>query len=101
MKITNLDFALKDEFDKPLPYREETWFTFKDACIKAVLTPVQGDDEKQKADKYDIYLKLKYAKNNEIELSVDDAKVLKSAIGKIHPQLIMGQCFEIIEKIKP
>jgi hypothetical protein len=81
----------------------------KDVCIAAALTPVQEDDQKKKFEKWDVFKKLrdfdlKYKKDApdfdelEIELTAEEITVLKDASGKIHPQLIMGQVFEMLEQ---
>ena len=81
----------------PLEKEKGQAITFKDIAIHSVLSPVQGDDEKKKWDKYEIYRKLQDAKGTEVELKTEEVAILKLAIGKVQPPLIMGQCWEIIE----
>ena len=89
-KLVGVDGTpLKGEKGQPI--------TFKDIAIHSILSPVQGDDEKKKWDKYEIYRKLQDAKGAEVELKTEEVAILKLAIGKIQPPLIMGQCWEIIE----
>ena len=83
----------------PLEKEKGQAITFKDIAIHSILSPVQGDDEKKKWDKYEIYRKLKDAKDD-VELKAEEITILKSAIGKLQPPLVMGQCWEIIEGIK-
>lgn len=71
--------------------------TLKDICMNAILTPLEGDDEKKKFEKWEIYKKLRSAKD-EVTLTVEEIATVKKAIGKFYPQLIMGQCFELLEK---
>lgn len=82
---------------EPLQKEKGQAITFKDIAIHSILSPVQGDDEKKKWDKYEIYRKLQDAKGAEVELKTEEVAILKLAIGKIQPPLIMGQCWEIIE----
>jgi exonuclease III len=82
---------------EPLQKEKGIAITFKDIAIHSILSPVQGDDEKKKWDKYEIYRKLQDAKGAEVELKTEEVAILKLAIGKIQPPLIMGQCWEIIE----
>lgn len=82
---------------EPLQKEKGLAITFKDIAIHSILSPVQGDDEKKKWDKYEIYRKLQDAKGSEVELKTEEVAILKLAIGKIQPPLIMGQCWEIIE----
>ena len=95
MKI-KINQQLKDSFDVPLK-SDNKIITFKDIAIHSILAPIQGDDEKKKWDKYEIYLKLKEA-TSEVELKTEQVAILKSAIGKMQPSLVMGQCWEIIEQ---
>jgi hypothetical protein len=71
--------------------------TLRDVCIAAVLTPVQEDDQKKKFEKWDIFKKLRDAKEV-AELTVEEISIIKAGSGKIHPPLILGQCFEMLEK---
>ena len=80
----------------PLEKEKGQVITFKDIAIHSILSPIQGDDEKKKWDKYEIYRKLKDAKDD-VELKTEEVAILKLAIGKVQPPLIMGQCWEIIE----
>lgn len=82
---------------EPLQKEKGQAITFKDIAIHSILSPVQGDDEKKKWDKYEIYSKLKEA-TVEVELKAEQISILKAAIGKIQPPLVMGQCWEIIER---
>jgi hypothetical protein len=68
----------------------------KDVCISSLLAPIQGDEEKVKLDKYDIYKKFRDAKQ-EVELMAEEIATTKKAIGKLQAPLIMGQAFEMIE----
>jgi hypothetical protein len=71
----------------------------KNVCLDTILMPSEADDEKAKLMKYDIYKKL-FAAKEEVELTAEEISMVKKCIGKFQPQLIMGQCFELIEKPK-
>ena len=71
--------------------------TLKDVCVNCILSPTEGDDEKKKWDKYEIYKKLRDAKD-EVTLTAEEVTVIKKAIGRFEPPLILGQCFEALEK---
>jgi len=71
----------------------------KDIMINAILTPIQDDKEQQKWLKYEIFKKIRDAKDI-VELTVEDVSLIKKAIGKLSPPLIYGQCVELIEGIK-
>ena len=72
--------------------------TLKEICIAALLTPTEGDEEKKKYEKWEIYKKIKDAKTELVELTAEDVTTIKRGIGKIHPPLILGQCFELLEQ---
>ena len=70
--------------------------TLKDIVINGVLSPVDGDDEKKKWEKYEIFKKVRDAKDV-ADLTAEEITVIKKCIAKMSPPLIMGQAFEIIE----
>ena len=71
--------------------------TLKNVCINAILSPIQDEHQEAKFKKWEIYKKFRDAKD-EIVLTVEEIKIVKDAIGKFFPPLIMGQCFELLEK---
>jgi len=71
----------------------------RNICINAVLAPVEGEDQKKKWEKYEIFKKLRDA-NNEVDLKAEEVVIIKNGIGKFNPPLIMGQCFEMLESNK-
>ena len=81
---------------KPIVKPGNPPMTLKDICIGSILTPIEGDDEKKKFEKYEIFKKIRDAKA-ETELKAEEIVVIKKAIGKFQPPLIMGQCFEMLE----
>jgi hypothetical protein len=95
MKV-KINQELKDAEGNSIVNGKNLKLLLKDVCIASILSPIQGDEEKAKLDKYEIYKKLRDAKQ-EVELTAEEITLLKKAIGKLQPQLIMGQCFEMIE----
>lgn len=77
----------------------------KDVCINALLAPVQGDDEKKKWEKYEVFKKLRDGiKEGEeiiVELKAEEIAMIKSAIGKNSTPIVMGQCWEFLEAVGP
>ena len=71
--------------------------TLKDICINSILSPLQDDDQKAKYEKYELYKILRDAKVD-AELTAEHIVLLKKCIGKFQPQLVMGQCFDLLEK---
>jgi hypothetical protein len=70
--------------------------TLKDIIISAVLTPMQEDDQKRKFEKWDVFKKIRDVQE-EVFFTSEEIVLIKSGIGKIHPPLILGQAFEMIE----
>jgi hypothetical protein len=87
---------LNDVEGQPLQGEKGRTLTMRDVCINSLLTPVQGDDEKAKWEKYEIFKKLRDAKD-EVELKLEELNVVKKAVGKIQSQLLMGQVWEMLE----
>jgi hypothetical protein len=96
MKI-KIDEQLKDVEGKPIISNGRAPLTLRDVCINSILSPIDGDDEVKKYAKYEIFKKLRNAKDEAI-LTVEEIAVIKKMIGRFQPPLILGQCFELLEK---
>ena len=70
--------------------------TLKDIIISAVLTPMQEDDQKKKFEKWDVFKKIRDVQED-AHFTSEEIVLIKSGIGKIHPPLILGQAFEMLE----
>jgi hypothetical protein len=95
MKIV-INQELKDMHGIVILNENKSALTLKDICSISILNPVQGDDEKTKLMKYDIFKKLRSAKV-EVNLIVEEIALIKKCISHFQPPLIMGQCFEMLE----
>jgi len=71
--------------------------TLRDVCINSILRPIEKEGKKEKWEKYEFYKKLRDG-GEEISLLAEEITKLKDLIALFHPQLIMGQCFEMLEK---
>lgn len=83
--------------------------TLKSVCVTALLTPkntiydatgkvvIQGDTDKQKFEKWDLYKKFRDAEET-VSLSSEETILLKNLIAESEPQLICGQCRDFLEK---
>jgi hypothetical protein len=74
--------------------------TLRNVCINSILAPLEGDDEKKRFEKYEIFKKLRDCKDEDgiVELTAEQISTLKKSIGKLQPPLILGQCFELLEQ---
>lgn len=95
MKL-KINQSLKDIEGKPLKGEKGVVLTMREICINSLLTPIQGDDEKAKWEKYEIFKKFRDAKD-ELELKTEEVVIIKKAVGKIQPPLLMGQVWDMIE----
>jgi hypothetical protein len=84
---------------KPIVNCDMPPMKLKEVCINSLLSPTEGDDEKKKFERWEIYKKLRDAQN-EVELTIEDLASIKKCIGKFQPPLILGQCFEMLEKVE-
>jgi len=83
--------------------------TKKDLTLREVITnsilspPPQGQRDQmegaEKARRYYLAIEIHTA-INQIELSVDDIKLIKDEIGRVYPPLIVGQAYEILDPPK-
>jgi len=71
--------------------------TLRDVCINAILQPRKDATGKQKAEAYELFLKIRDA-GNEIDLSVEQVAQIKKSIGEIYAPLISGQAWAILDK---
>ena len=104
MKL-KINQELKDAEGKSIiPAEGRPKLLLKDVCITSILSPIKDDDEKSKFSKYEIYKKLRDAKKDRdresvlVDLTAEEIALLKKCIAFFQPQLIKGQCFEMIEK---
>ena len=81
----------------PIINPDKSFLTLKDVCVNSILSPLQEDDQKAKYEKYELYKILRDA-NTEVELTAEHIVLLKKCIGKFQPPLVMGQCFDLLEK---
>lgn len=95
MKV-KINQVLKDVDGTPITMNNKP-YTLGDVCIASLLTPLQEDTEKTKWEKYEIFKKIKESKN-EVELTIEEIALVKKCIGKFQPPLVMGQCWEMLEK---
>jgi hypothetical protein len=96
MKV-KVDQKLLDAEGKEITAHNKPSMTLRDVIINSILSPTQEDDEKKKFEKYEIFKKVRDAKNGIAELKAEEIATIKKSIGKLQPPLIMGQCFEMIE----
>lgn len=75
---------------------EKRPLTIKDVCISALLTPIDGEDEKSKFSRWEIFKLLREA-TDQVDLTLEQLSLVKKYVGKFQPPLIMGQVFDLIE----
>lgn len=94
MKI-DLNKELLD-FDKESPLKDDKGvvLTLKAVCISSLLTPMQDDDFTKKMEKFRIYEKI--ISVSECDLTAEEIVVIQNAMGKVHFQLVLGQCYKLL-----
>jgi hypothetical protein len=96
MKIT-ISKSLKDIENNDLKSQTGKTITLKDVCIVSLLVPVKDEDDKSRFSKYETWKKIRDAKDDIVELSSEEIVLLKGLIGKNEAQLVMGQCWDMLE----
>jgi hypothetical protein len=73
-------------------------FQLKDACVNALMAEIEGEkiDGNEKVSRY--LLATKIQKANELDLKSEEIAKIKDLIGKVYGVLVVGQCFEMLEK---
>lgn len=80
--------------------------TLREVMTNAILSPPQNQQNPreqiegaEKARRYYLAMEIHKSKK-QIELNVDDIKLIKDEIGRVYPPLIVGQAFEILDPPK-
>lgn len=68
--------------------------TIRMAIVNALLSPVQKDTGVDKMKKWELAQRV--FKQDEVEVSIDDVKIIKDRIGELYPPLIVGQVWKIL-----
>lgn len=73
-------------------------FQLRDVCVCALMANIEEEkiDGMEKAKRY--LLAMKIQKANELDLKSEQVAKLKELIGKVYGVLIVGQCYELLEK---
>jgi hypothetical protein len=96
MKIKTLNNVILNTDEQPIPNSSGKSLALRDVIANSILAPMEGDDEKKKFDRWEIYKKLRSA-GGEVSLTAEEISIIKKAIGKLQPPLILGQCFDLLE----
>ena|ERR1035437_5513339 len=91
VSLKNMDeVAMKDEQGNELPLK-----TF---CVNALMADYQGEtvDGNEKLKRYTLAKRI-FKADGEVELSVEEAALLKQLVPKGHTPLVVGQLFELLE----
>lgn len=81
----------------PNPDGKGANLTLKDIIIASLLSPIQGESEKEKLERYDAFKKVRDS-SVEVDLKAEEVVIIKKTVGKFQPPLVMGQAFEMIDK---
>jgi hypothetical protein len=95
MKI-KLDYVFLDVDKNPVRKNETENLTLRDIIVTSLLTPIQGDEPETKYEKYKLFQKVASAEN-EADLKLEETLLIKKAVGKLQPQIIMGQVWDLLD----
>jgi len=105
MKV-NLKAILVNVSGEPLknPAKGNKPMTVEDIIFGSILSVVPEDNAEVKYSKYDIFKKIRDTKITEdgkeknVNFTAEEVVLIKKCVGKFQPPLIMGQCFDILNK---
>jgi hypothetical protein len=60
-----------------------------------LLVPVENEAGVKKAEKYDLAMRVH--KTDEVELSVEEAAIIKDCVGKCFAPIVVGQLFKLLD----
>ena len=96
MKV-KIDVKMYDSDGKEVANPGKPSLTLRDVIVNSILTYKEGEGKKEKYEKYSLFKRLKDAKS-EIDFTVEEIVLIKECIGQFQAQLIMGQCFDLLDK---
>jgi hypothetical protein len=74
--------------------------TLGGCAIGALLNPEQGVEGKVKAKRYALAIRIQECDNGVLELKIEEVALIKKLIGKAFNVLMVGQCWNMLEKKK-
>ena len=78
--------------------KEKEPLTMRIVCTNSLLTPTQDDkniDGNEKAKRFELAMRI-YTED-EIDLNVDELKLLKDLIGRLYTPLVVGRAYQILD----
>ena len=96
MKI-NFDTPLKDFDGKPIKINADTDGTLANVCVEALMAAAPGETAsgEEKLRRYQLASRLHAG--GEVEISLEDAVLLKDLTGKVWPPIVVGQVWPIFD----
>ena len=88
-----------DNIDNPeSKLKEKAPLTMKILCTNSLLTPTQDErniDGNEKAKRFELAMRIYTEK--EVDLDIDELKLVKDLIGKVYSPLVVGQAYRILD----
>lgn len=84
-----------DNLLEPNEKGEAEEVTLRTVLVNALMVPVEKDSGVQKAEKYGLAIDIQ--KNDEIDITVEQAATLKEAVGKPYGPVVVGPVFAILD----
>lgn len=72
--------------------------TFRMAFINALMAPQEKDSAMVKVQKYDLAMRV--FKNDSVELTVEEAALIKEAVGKAFAPIVVGQIYNLLDGVR-
>jgi len=98
-----IDFSRKilDPDNKEIPRIQggKEPLTIGVVCLMALLNS-ESKDGNEKFARYELAMRIKQAKDNILDISIDDIAKVKKLIGEVYGSLIVGRAFDILEQKK-
>jgi hypothetical protein len=65
------------------------------AIINALLAPAEGDNGVKKVQKYELAMRV--YKNDSVDITVEEATLIKECVGRAFAPIIVGQLFALLD----
>jgi len=67
----------------------------RDALVNSLMAPNEKDSGAKKLEKYDLAMRI--YKQDEVDLTAEEAATIKECVGKLFAPIIVGQIFKLLD----
>ena len=97
MKISSLT-EIKSISGEVLKDKDGQPITFRKVVTEVLMTPQDPAKKQRGEEKYKLFkIAMKIQENDEVDLDIDELKLIKDTVGELSPPLVVGKIYDILE----